>query len=55
MLWNSFILLAVANPVIQVQLIVWLFVMRVLMVVASAVSYWISARSKRPSVMWQDT
>ena len=38
----SFILLAVANPVIQVQLIVWLFVMRVLMVVASAVSYWIN-------------
>jgi K(+)-stimulated pyrophosphate-energized sodium pump len=32
----------VANPVIQVQLIVWLFVMRVLMVVASAVSYWIN-------------
>jgi len=27
---------------IQVQLIVWLFVMRVLMVVASAVSYWIN-------------
>jgi K(+)-stimulated pyrophosphate-energized sodium pump len=38
----SFILLAVANPIIQVQLIVWLFVMRVLMVVASAVSYWIN-------------
>ncbi|MEY2808215.1 MAG: hypothetical protein RIR65_2632 [Planctomycetota bacterium] len=38
----SFILLAVATPVIQVQLIVWLFVMRVLMVVASAVSYWIN-------------
>jgi len=32
---------ALANT-IQVQLIVWLFVMRVLMVVASAVSYWIN-------------
>ncbi len=38
----SFILLAVSNPLIQVQLIVWLFVMRVLMIVASAVSYWIN-------------
>jgi K(+)-stimulated pyrophosphate-energized sodium pump len=31
-----------ASTTIQVQLIVWLFVMRVLMVVASAVSYWIN-------------
>ena len=38
----SFILLAVADANTQVQLIVWLFVMRVLMIVASAVSYWIN-------------
>jgi K(+)-stimulated pyrophosphate-energized sodium pump len=38
----TFILLAVANPVTQVQLLVWIFVMRVLMVGTSAVSYWIN-------------
>jgi K(+)-stimulated pyrophosphate-energized sodium pump len=38
----SFILLAVAEPASQVQLIVWLFAMRVLMIVASALSYWIN-------------
>jgi len=38
----SFILLAVEVPALQVQLIVWLFAMRVLMIVASAVSYWIN-------------
>lgn len=45
----TFILLAVANPVIQVQLLVWIFVMRLLMVVTSALSYFISegfARTK---------
>jgi K(+)-stimulated pyrophosphate-energized sodium pump len=35
----SFILLAVPNAVTQVQLLVWIFVMRVLMIVASGVSY----------------
>jgi K(+)-stimulated pyrophosphate-energized sodium pump len=35
----SFILVAVANPITQVQLLVWLFVMRVLMIIASGVSY----------------
>src|SRR6185369_9315774 len=35
----SFILLAVANPVTQVQLLVWIFVMRIVMVIASGVSY----------------
>ncbi len=38
----SFILLAVPDDAIKVQLIVWLFAMRVLMIVASAVSYWIN-------------
>ena len=38
----SFILLAVKNPVVQTKLLVWLFVMRVLMIVASVASYWIN-------------
>jgi K(+)-stimulated pyrophosphate-energized sodium pump len=35
----SFILLAVTTPAVQVQLLVWLFVMRVMMIVASGASY----------------
>jgi K(+)-stimulated pyrophosphate-energized sodium pump len=35
----SFILLAVKEPGVQVQLLVWIFTMRVLMIVASGVSY----------------
>jgi K(+)-stimulated pyrophosphate-energized sodium pump len=35
----SFIVLAVTNPVVQVQLLVWIFVMRIMMVVASGLSY----------------
>ena len=35
----TFILLAVSNQTIQVQLLVWIFVMRIMMVIASAVSY----------------
>ncbi|BDC49771.1 K(+)-insensitive pyrophosphate-energized proton pump [Bryobacterales bacterium F-183] len=38
----SFILLAVKEPVVQVQLLVWIFTMRVMMVVASGVSYFIN-------------
>src|SRR5436189_503997 len=38
----SFILLAVTNPLVQVQLLVWIFVMRVMMVVSSALSYFIN-------------
>ncbi len=38
----SFILLAVNSPVIQVQLLVWIFAMRVMMVVSSALSYFIN-------------
>src|SRR5689334_11826289 len=38
----SFILLAVHDPIVQVQLLVWIFVMRVMMIVASGVSYWIN-------------
>ncbi len=38
----SFILLAVKDPLVQVQLLVWIFTMRVMMVVASAGSYFIN-------------
>ncbi|MCL5942350.1 MAG: sodium-translocating pyrophosphatase, partial [Actinobacteria bacterium] len=38
----SFILLAVLQPVVQVQLLVWIFVMRVMMIVASVGSYLIN-------------
>ncbi len=38
----SFILLAVKEPAIQVQLLVWIFVMRVMMVLASGGSYLIN-------------
>jgi K(+)-stimulated pyrophosphate-energized sodium pump len=38
----SFILLAVKDPTVQVQLLVWIFVMRIVMVMASAVSYFIN-------------
>ncbi|MDB4876347.1 MAG: Inorganic diphosphatase [Gemmatimonadetes bacterium] len=38
----SFIVLAVKEPRVQVQLLVWIFVMRIMMVVASGVSYLIN-------------
>ncbi len=38
----TFILLAVKDPVVQVQLLVWIFSMRVMMVVASAVGYFVN-------------
>jgi K(+)-stimulated pyrophosphate-energized sodium pump len=38
----SFILLAVKDPMVQVQLLVWIFAMRVLMIVASGASYLIN-------------
>ncbi|WP_257303772.1 sodium-translocating pyrophosphatase [Geothrix campi] len=38
----TFILLAVPQPAIQVALLVWIFVMRVGMIVTSAASYWIN-------------
>jgi K(+)-stimulated pyrophosphate-energized sodium pump len=45
----SFILLAVHDPMVQVQLLVWIFVMRIMMIVASGLSYllnglWAKAR-----------
>ncbi|MCL4796919.1 MAG: sodium-translocating pyrophosphatase [Bryobacteraceae bacterium] len=38
----TFILLAVFDPLVQVQLLVWIFIMRVMMVIASAASYFIN-------------
>ena len=38
----SFIVLAVREPAVQVQLLVWIFVMRIMMVVASGLSYLIN-------------
>src|SRR3989454_9444313 len=39
----TFILLGVKDPTVQVQLLVWIFVMRVVMLIASAASYFINA------------
>jgi K(+)-stimulated pyrophosphate-energized sodium pump len=39
----TFILLGVTSPVVKVQLLVWIFVMRVIMLVASAVSYFLNS------------
>jgi K(+)-stimulated pyrophosphate-energized sodium pump len=52
----TFILLAAHNPTVQVQLLVWLFVMRVVMIIASFLSYVIneavqSARYKNATKM----
>ncbi|HZN67595.1 MAG TPA: sodium-translocating pyrophosphatase [Tepidisphaeraceae bacterium] len=49
----TFILLAVPSEAVQVQLLVWIFVMRLLMVVTSAVSYFLTeawARAKYATV-----
>ncbi|HXT64515.1 MAG TPA: sodium-translocating pyrophosphatase [Pyrinomonadaceae bacterium] len=39
----TFILLAVSSPTTQVQLLVWIFVMRIMMLVSSAISYFVNA------------
>src|SRR5437773_1841180 len=39
----TFILLAVPNTTIQIQLLVWIFVMRIMMLISSAVSYFVNA------------
>ena len=38
----SFILLAVTSTTVQVQLLVWIFVMRIMMIVASGLSYFVN-------------
>jgi K(+)-stimulated pyrophosphate-energized sodium pump len=52
----TFILLAVNSADVQTRLLVWIFVMRVLMIITSAVSYWLNgaiaaARYKNADVM----
>ncbi|MPY89191.1 MAG: sodium-translocating pyrophosphatase [Luteitalea sp.] len=43
----TFILLAVEDPVVQVQLLVWLFVMRIMMIVASGFAYLVNGTLTR--------
>jgi K(+)-stimulated pyrophosphate-energized sodium pump len=43
----TFILLGVKDPVVQVQLLVWIFVMRIAMLVASAAAYFLNAAIAR--------
>jgi K(+)-stimulated pyrophosphate-energized sodium pump len=43
----TFILLGVKSPTVQVQLLVWIFVMRIAMLVASAAAYFINAAVAR--------
>ena len=38
----TFILLAVPQAVVQVQLLTWIFVMRIMMIFASSLSYWVN-------------
>jgi K(+)-stimulated pyrophosphate-energized sodium pump len=38
----TFIVLAVTSPLVQVQLLVWIFIMRIMMVVSSGISYFIN-------------
>ncbi|HEY3495894.1 MAG TPA: sodium-translocating pyrophosphatase [Polyangiaceae bacterium] len=46
----SFILLAVHDPSIQVQLLVWIFAMRVVMVVASVLSYYVNEAAQKGAI-----
>ncbi len=43
----TFIVLAVKEPTVQVQLLVWIFVMRIMMIIASGASYLINAAIAR--------
>jgi K(+)-stimulated pyrophosphate-energized sodium pump len=50
----SFILLAVNNPRTQVQLLVWIFVMRITMIIASGLSYFINEAVARGKYLEAD-
>jgi K(+)-stimulated pyrophosphate-energized sodium pump len=43
----SFILVAVKNPILQVKLLVWIFIMRLVMLIASSISYAINSAISR--------
>src|SRR5438105_1702527 len=45
----TFILLGVKDPIVQVQLLVWIFVMRIAMLVASALAYFINGAIAKAS------
>src|SRR4029077_9649374 len=46
----TFIVLAVTSPLVQEQLLVWIFIMRIMMVVSSGISYFINeAIAQAPS------
>src|SRR2546425_10364214 len=51
----TFILLAVHNPLVKVQLLVWIFAMRVMMIVASGVSYFLNAAVAKARYATADT
>jgi K(+)-stimulated pyrophosphate-energized sodium pump len=51
----SFILVAVNDPIVQVQLLVWIFTMRVVMIVASGASYLLNDVWARASFANADT
>ncbi len=42
-----FILLAVTNPAAQIQLLIWIFTMRIVMVITSALAYWVNGLLSR--------
>jgi K(+)-stimulated pyrophosphate-energized sodium pump len=46
----TFILLAVPQPTVQVQLLVWIFAMRIMMLIASGLSYLLSELIQGPSL-----
>src|SRR6202163_650345 len=51
----TFILLAVSNPLVQVQLLVWIFVMRIMMIITSGASYLINETIARGRYANADT
>src|SRR5450631_1928460 len=51
----TFILLAVKDPNVQVQLLVWIFVMRIMMLVSSALAYFINSAIAKARYAQADT
>jgi K(+)-stimulated pyrophosphate-energized sodium pump len=51
----TFILLAVPSDTVKIQLLVWLFVMRIMMIIASAFSYFVNEAIARARYAGKDT
>src|SRR2546422_674529 len=51
----TFILLAVHEPLVKVQLLVWIFVMRIIMIVTSGLSYYLNAAVAKARYATADT